>query len=83
MTPVMQPQPQYQTQNIQSAYDSNVDFSYIDAIAPVPLNGQRPETSFATMPLDMPRALSRADKARLVRAGIRGLMDNEEFTGIR
>lgn len=64
-------------------YESQVDFSYLDAIPPQPLNGPKNETSFMSMPLDMPRALSRADKARLVRSGIRGLMDSDEVPGIK
>ena len=62
-------------------YESHPDYSYLDAVGrPKPFSEYSQE--FAVLPVEMPRALTRADKARLVRAGVRGLMDHEEVAPV-
>jgi hypothetical protein len=57
---------------IEPKYSNPPDYSYLDALVPDP---KAPQTLGTVVSSDFPKPISRADKARLVRSGIRGLLD--------
>lgn len=55
---------------------------YLQSLAPVPLVTPSQTQSFVSMPALMPRDISRADRAHLVRSGVRGLLEGFEGPGL-
>lgn len=54
---------------------------YLQSLAPVPLVTPSQTQSFVSMPALMSRDISRADRAHLVRSGVRGLLEGTEGPG--
>lgn len=58
-------------------YEQKQDYSYLDAVVPMQATDAIGKTSFEPLP----KNLSRADKARLIRSGMRGLLENDYLSG--
>ena len=58
---------------VQPAYRNPPDYSYLDALQP-----SQPTDAIGKISTEtLPKNISRADKARLVRSGVRGLLEND------
>ena len=62
----------------QSVFEPPTRPEYLQSIAPVPLMTPSQTQSFVSLPAFAPREISRADRAHLVRSGVRGLLEGIE-----
>jgi nephrocystin-4 len=79
--PRQAPSKQSVAEYLSPTYEKPPDYQYLEAVPPIVQAKSTNERAFETAPEGGPRNLSRADKARLVKAGVRGLLDNDETVG--